>query len=142
MRDIFTRLFVPRRLSSPEACGAAVALPAAPARGGSTGDARSLGTLRRFEMAVMPELVSRGETELVHGGSDDLHTWPASLPEQQLALDWIATGEPSIAADLYRLCGSEDRAVAICEKAYIDQRARLGDELLARAFGHDLEAHR
>lgn len=137
MRNLLTRLFVPRRhLSSPEVCGTAVTLPAAPPVGaGLQGDVRSLGTLRRFEMAVMPELVSRGETELVHGGSDDLHTWPASLPERQLALDWIATGEPSIAADLYRLCGSDDRAAAICEQAYIDRRARQADELLARAFG-------
>ena len=137
MFDRLARLFVPNRLASPEAPGTAVTLPATPACGGSQGDVRSLGTLRRFEATVMPELVSRGETELVHGGSDDLHRWPASLPERQLALDWLDTGEPSIARDLYRLCGSEDRAAAVCEQAYIARRAREADELLARAFGPD-----
>jgi hypothetical protein len=127
-------LFVPR-VPPPGPCGTAVALPAVLACSGSQSDARSLGTLRRFESTVMPELVSRGVPELVHGGSDDLLLWPASLVEQQHAADWIATGDPKIAATMYLLCGSEDRAAAICEQAYIAGRARLADELIARAFG-------
>jgi hypothetical protein len=130
-------LFVPR-VPPPGPCGTAVALPAVLACSGSQSDARSLGTLRRFESAVMPELVSRGVPDLVHGGSDDMAAWPPSLPERQLASEWNAWGDPSVAADLYRLAGSEDRACAIAELVYVEDRAALADVLLARAFGRNI----
>ena len=83
----------------------------------------------------MHEVSDRGVPDLVHGGSDDLLVWPPSAPERQLAADWCATGDPAIRDDLYRLAGSHDRAAAIGELVYSEQRAVLADELLSRAFG-------
>jgi hypothetical protein len=137
MQAVHLLLFVPR-VPPPGVCGTAVALPAATPGCGLMSGGRSLDPLRRFELAVMPELVSRGVPELVHGGSDDMAVWPPSLPERQLAGEWNASGDPSVAADLYRLAGSEDRACAIAELVYVEDRAALADVLLARAFGRDI----
>jgi hypothetical protein len=115
----------------------AVAHPAAPARSRMPGDARSLGTLQRFESAVMPEVSGRGVPDLVHGGSDDLLVWPPSVVERQLAAEWCATGEPGLRDELYALAGSTDRAEAIGELVYLEQRIASADALLARAFGQE-----
>jgi hypothetical protein len=83
----------------------------------------------------MPAVAARTVEERVHGGSDDLLIWPPSAAELALAGEWLNTGSPDVRDDLYAVAQSEDRAGAICEKAYIDQRATAADELLARAFG-------
>lgn len=98
-------------------CGAAVALPGGFGATGSQSDART------------------HTPDPVHAGSDDLLMWPPSSVEQLLASEWVGTGCPNVRDELYTVCQSVERAAAICEKAYIDQRAQTADELLARAFG-------
>lgn len=132
---IVSRLFARWSTSPSDDHRDAVAHPAAPARGRMPGDVRSLGTLRRFESAVMPEVSVRGLPDLVHGGSDDLFVWPPSAVERQLAAEWCATGEPALRDELYALAGSVSRAEAIGELVYCEQRAVGANALLERAFG-------
>lgn len=74
--------------------------------------------------------------ERVHGGSDDLDLWPASLAELELADRWLTTGDLSVAAELYDLCGSQDRAVLIALDVRHMNRAAEADAFLSRVFGH------
>jgi hypothetical protein len=113
-------MFAPPAVGTPRpvVCGAAVALPGGFGATGSQSDART-----------------HTQPDPVHAGSDDLLMWPPSAVEQLLATEWVATGCPSVRDELYTVCQSVDRAAAICEKTYIDQRAQTADVLLARAFG-------
>lgn len=127
--------FAPRPSTPSTAAGASVTRPALSPGVRSTGDARSLDALRRFETAVMPEVVLRGTLDPVHGGSDDLLTWPPSPVELDLTDRWLDSCDPRIAGELYLVAGSQDRACAIGELVYIRRRSAAADVLLARAFG-------
>lgn len=131
LRSVFVLALAP---SPSVRAGTAVTLPEAAARCGLKGGGRSLGVLRHFESAVMPEVAGRGVLDLVHGGSSDLNMWPASLAEMRLASEWLDTGSPEIRDELYAMCQSVDRAGAIAEWMYINRSDVVACLLLISAF--------
>lgn len=120
----FRRLIAgPRR--NPLASQPAATGPAASARRG----VRAGGTIATVHPAA------RGD-DRVHGGSCDLTRWPASLAEEQLAGEWLDTGDPATRDDLYAVCGSEDRAAAIALEVRAERRRHAESEaMLLRVFG-------
>ena len=54
-----------------------------------------------------------------HDGSDDLHTYPPLTAELTLAAQYLATGDRVAGIVLYEACGSEARACAVAEHAYL-----------------------
>ena len=131
LRSVFVLALAP---SPSVRAGTAVTLPAASVGCGLKGGGRSLGVLRHFESAVMPEIAGRGVLDLVHGGSSDLTLWPASLAEMRLAAEWLDTGSPATRDELYALCQSIDRAGAIAEWMYINRSDTVACLLLISAF--------
>lgn len=95
-------------------------------------------SVRAGDMFAAVHVDFRGE-DRVHGGSANLTLWPASLPEQQLAGEWLDIGLPATRDELYAICGSIERACAIALDVRAGRREAEADRLLRRAFGRDLE---
>jgi hypothetical protein len=86
--------------------------------------------------APSPGRVSSTPITPPDGRTTDLDTCPASIVEQRLATEWLATGEPATRDDLYRVCGSIDRACAVVlDVRQQQQRDADAAALLDRVFG-------